>query len=514
MNPRPLPEVMRISQARLTAGLDRYARIDLDTHQQIFGAIQRMNARQLVEMVERVDIRGRGGAAFPFARKIRAVMDSATARRRKTVILINGTEGEPGSAKDKMLLLRSPYLVLGGALLACRALGGKEIVVGVAGTGPDGLVSRSVAEAAAAEPELKALVRVVEVPDRFVSGEGGALVNAVNGKPAIPPGRKRRASDAGVDGLPTLLSNAETFAQLAVLAMLGPDGYASIGTADEPGTVLLTVGGAVSRPAVVEVPSGVPLGVVLDICGAKVADGVLVGGYHGKWLPREVAYNVPVSRAGLAAAGGALGAGIVLPLGEGTCPVGEVARIARYLAKESSGQCGPCQLGLPGIARSLSALAEGSGGMDALDTARRAAGSVRGRGACSHPDGASRFVFSAIEVFTDDLAAHVFRGGCGRPVQGTLPLDGQDEARLAVDWTRCRGHGLCSRLVPELVQLDSQGFPVFLDMPVPFWLEQQAVQAVQMCPALALRLEPATPRAAPPALPPGGAPTVKGVLLS
>jgi NADH:ubiquinone oxidoreductase subunit F (NADH-binding)/ferredoxin len=413
-----------------------------------------------------------------------------------------------------MLLLRSPYLVLGGALLACRALGGKEIVIGVAGTGPDGLVARSVAEAAAAEPELKALVRVVEVPDRFVSGEGGALVNAVNGKPAIPPGRKRRASDSGVDGLPTLLSNAETFAQLAVLAMLGPDAYASVGTADEPGTVLLTVGGAVSRPAVVEVPSGLPLGVVLDICGARVGDGVLVGGYHGKWLPREVAYDVPVSRAGLAAAGGALGAGIVLPLGEGTCPVGEVARIARYLAKESSGQCGPCQLGLPGIARSLSALAEGSGGMDALDTARRAAGSVRGRGACSHPDGASRFVFSAIEVFTDDLAAHVFRGGCGRTVQGTLPLDGQDEAKLAVDWTRCRGHGLCSRLVPELVQLDSQGFPVFLDMPVPFWLEQQAVQAVQMCPALALRLEPATPRSAPPALPPGGAPNVKGVLLA
>jgi ferredoxin len=105
----------------------------------------------------------------------------------------------------------------------------------------------------------------------------------------------------------------------------------------------------------------------------------------------------------------------------------------------------------------------------------------------------------------------VFRGGCGRPVEGILPLDGQDEARLAVDWTRCRGHGLCSRLVPELVQLDSQGFPVFLDMPVPFWLEQQAVQ---MCPALALRLESAAPHRAPPALPPGGALNVRGVLLS
>src|SRR4029077_6018603 len=100
------------------------------------------------------------------------------------------------------------------------------------------------------------------------------------------------------------------------------DCYASIGTADEPGTVLLTVGGAVSRPAVVEVPSGVPLGVVLDICGARVADGVLVGGYHGKWLPREVAYDVPVSRAGLAAGGGARRGGGVVPLGGGTLPGG------------------------------------------------------------------------------------------------------------------------------------------------------------------------------------------------
>ena len=239
-----------------------------------------------------------------------------------------------------------------------------------------GGVAESVVAAAKAEPELRTLLRVVEVPDRFVSCEGGALVNAVNGKVALPPGRKRRASEAGVDGLPTLLANAETFAQLAVLALLGADGYASAGTTDEPGTVLLTVGGSASRPAVVEVPSGVSLGTVLDICEAKVADGVLVGGYHGKWLSPEAAYDVPVSRAGLEAAGGSLGAGIVLPLGEGTCAVGEVARIARYLAKESSGQCGPCQLGLPGIARSLSALAGGSGGMDVLDTARRAAGAV------------------------------------------------------------------------------------------------------------------------------------------
>jgi ferredoxin len=127
--------------------------------------------------------------------------------------------------------------------------------------------------------------------------------------------------------------------------------------------------------------------------------------------------------------------------------------------------------------------------VDAMDTARRAAASVRGRGACAHPDGVFRFVVSALDVFTDDLAAHLFRGSCGRPTRGVLPLSSAGpESRLTVDWTRCRGHGLCAYLVPELVQLDGQGFPEFLDVPVPFWLARQAEQAVEMCPALALSL--------------------------
>jgi ferredoxin len=122
---------------------------------------------------------------------------------------------------------------------------------------------------------------------------------------------------------------------------------------------------------------------------------------------------------------------------------------------------------------------------------------VRGRGACAHPDGVFRFVLSALDVFTDDLTAHLFRGSCGRPVQGVLPVPSEEgETRLTVDWTRCRGHGLCAHLVPELAQLDGQGFPVFLDMPVPHWLRTEAQQAVQMCPSLALKLTTPAPREA------------------
>ena len=478
--------VIRVGQARVTAGLDHRPRLDMASHRAVFGFPPALPAAELVAICEQVDLRGRGGAAFPVASKLRAVLTATGQGKRRSVVVVNCAEGEPGSAKDKMLLARAPHLVLDGAMVAASALHASEIVVAVAGDGPH---VRSVTDAVAADGALARKVRVVSVPDRFVSGESGALINAINGKPALPPGIKTRASDRGAHGMPTLLSNAETFAQLAVLAVLGPAGYATVGTAHEPGTVMLTVGGSVSRPAVVEAPYGVPLGHVLDVCGAQLPSAVLVGGYHGMWLPADVAYNALVSRAGLAVAGGTLGAGVVLVLGQDTCPLGEVTRVAGYLAMQSSGQCGPCKLGLPAVSRSLEAITVGAGGVDELDALRRATAGVRGRGACSHPDGAANFVASALDVFAGDLTEHRFRGTCGRPIRGFLPLpaDSRDK-RLRVDWTRCRGHGLCGRLVPELIELDEHGYPRVHQVPVPFWLSKDATQAVDMCPALALSL--------------------------
>src|SRR6202522_1237178 len=506
-NPAELdvPTIMRIGAARMTAGLDRLARLDLAAHNEIFGPLPRLSAEDLVAIASQVDLRGQGGAAFPFARKLKAVMDTARKTGQPTIVVVNATEGEPGSFKDKMLMIRSPYLILSGAALVAEAIGAEEIVVGVAG---DELANRSIEAAIAAEPGLRKLARVVQMPERFISGESGALIRGINGKRPVPPGRKVLASDFGVDDLPTLLSNASTFAQLAVLALLGPERFAAVGTPEEPGTVLLSVGGSAAHPAVIEAPIGVPLAAVLDICQAPAGDGVLVGGYHGMWLPAGTAYVVPVSREGLAAVGGTLGSGIVLPLGDGTCPLGEVSRGASYLAGESAGQCGPCKLGLPSIARALAALIDGSGGIEALDVARRSAAAVAGRGACSHPDGVTRFVLSALDVFTEDLAAHVFHSSCGRPVRGVLPLpsgpEQEEQEGLGVDWTRCRGHGLCAHLVPELIHVDAQGYPVMLNIPVPTWLEKDAEQAVHMCPALALRLTSVTPtptRTAPVSIP-------------
>ncbi|MGW0366934.1 NADH-ubiquinone oxidoreductase-F iron-sulfur binding region domain-containing protein [Streptomyces sp. NPDC002990] len=466
---------------RLLTGLDRFPRLDREAHLGAHGALPRCHPDELVRLADDIDLRGRGGAGFPFARKLRAVIRSARGRDGRTAVVVNGSEGEPGCLKDTALLLHAPHLVLDGALLSAAVLAAEDVVVAV--TRAD--VEQSVREAVAERGPSGRRVRVVRLPDRFVTGEGTALVSGLNGGAALPSGRTVRTSERGLNGVPTLLSNTETFAQLAVAARMGAPEYRTAGLAAEPGTVLLTVAGSM----VVETPTGTSLAYVLDLCGTGLGQGVLVGGYHGRWLDPGSARASEVSRRSLATFGAVLGAGAVLPLPEDTCPAGEVARVTRWMAGESAGQCGPCVRGLPGLADVLEQAVRG-GGRAALEAVEARLRAVRGRGACSHPDGTSHFVASALTVFPDEFRDHAVGSGCGRRVLGALPLP-EDEIpeRLVVNWTLCKGHGLCADVLPDVVRLDEDGFPALGSMPVPGRLRPKALRAVRRCPALALRIQ-------------------------
>jgi NADH:ubiquinone oxidoreductase subunit F (NADH-binding)/ferredoxin len=479
-----VPPVACFGEPRLTAGFDEYGRLDLAAHEDVHGPVDPLTVGGLIRLVDDIQLKGKGGAGFPFGRKIRAVLESSEKQDLPTVVVVNATEGEPASWKDKVLLTRAPHLILDGAALAAYALDAEEIVIGIADDG----VGEASLTAALNERRMPAPTSIVTVPHRFISGEGGALVRGINGEAHIPPGKKKRSSDSGVNDLPTLLSNAETYAQLALAARLGPYEYSAVGTSDEPGTVLLSVTGAAKRPAVVECPAGTSLADVLELCEVPPGPGVLMGGYHGKWISAEAAARAEVSRKGLTAVGGTLGAGIIVPLGHDTCPLGEAAQVVQYLANESAGQCGPCRLGLPDLSRTVDLAVAGGA---TADVVRAAAGVVKGRGACSHPDGTARFAVSALEVFAEDLAMHTTRDGCGRKVKGVMGLPNSPDVprvRLALDWSRCDGHGLCAYVVPEFIRLDGNGFPTFPPTPVPAWLEAGARKAVSMCPALALKL--------------------------
>jgi NADH:ubiquinone oxidoreductase subunit F (NADH-binding) len=386
---------------RLLGGLRRDGRArSLAEHAGLYGALPlELRPEELLDAIGRSGLTGRGGAAFPTGTKLEAVLG----RGRRPVIVANGAEGEPASGKDKSLLAYAPHLVLDGALLAARAVGANEIALAVTD-----VVRDPVRRALAERPRLRGVaVRVVVVPDRFVTGEETALVQFLNGGPALPTVTPPRPFERGVGGAPTAVLNVETLAHLALVARFGAGWFRSVGTREEPGSALVTISGAVRLPGVFEIELGMPLASLLSQAGAdRDAQAYLVGGYFGTWVGAREAEGLELSNASLAGVGASLGARAIVVLPADACGVAETARVARYLAEQSAGQCGPCVHGLASVAENLEQLARGARETPAQAILRRRLQQVRGRGACRHPDGASALVASALRVFAGELDRH------------------------------------------------------------------------------------------------------------
>ncbi len=357
----------------------------------------------LATLVERAGLTGRGGAGFPSARKLRGV-----AERGHGIVVGNGAEGEPLSDKDRTLLLTAPHLVLDGLELTARAVGSRQAYL-VTGR-PD--VARHLREQVALRRD-RVRVEVVEVEDRFVSGEESALVNLLNGRPGVPSDRSVRVYERGVRRRPTLVHNVETLAHIALLARYGAGWFTSVGTPEEPGTFLATVTGAVDRPGVCEAAYGVPLAALVEHAGAPAQgpQAVLVGGFHGAWVPGHQVAATRMTRSSLSAHHAAVGAGVVAVLGRDRCGLVESAGVASYLADQVAGQCGPCVNGMPRMADALTRLARRERTPGLVDEVERLRRLVVGRGACAHPDGTARFVASTMHVFAGEVAVHL-GGGC------------------------------------------------------------------------------------------------------
>jgi NADH:ubiquinone oxidoreductase subunit F (NADH-binding) len=365
---------------------------------------------ELIAAVDAAGLRGRGGAAFPTGTKLRAV----AAGTGPKVVVANGTEGEPLSEKDRVLLETNPHAVLDGLAAAVAAVGAGRAILCVA-RGQAGLLAGL--RRALAQRSDEVTVEVAETPDRYVTGQESALMAWLNGgdaRPSVGP----RPSERGVDGRPTLVDNVETLAHVGLIARRGPTWFRRLGLADEPGSALVTVSGGVQDPGVYEIPIGYPLADLLRHVGAEAIGAVLLGGYFGCWIDPSRVATATLSDAGLAPLGARLGCGVISVVPERSCALAEVTAVAAWYAANSSGQCGPCLFGLTDIARAVSGIMTGEPGAEAA--ARRWTAMVRGRGACGLPDGAAMFVESALVSLPAEVAAHG-RGGCGRPHGRHLP---------------------------------------------------------------------------------------------
>ena len=421
---------------------------DLAAHQARHGLLPyRGGAGRLITELQAAGLTGRGGAAFPAHRKLQAVFDAARATGRQPVVVANGAESEPVSDKDATLLWLAPHLVLDGLQLAAEAVGASRAVLyaGAADQGRNRGSLDSLRDALALRGAARldrVPVQLVQAPPRFLAGQETALISHLNGGPAIPAFTPPRPADRGLGNAPTLVSNVETLAHMALVARHGPDWFRAVGTPEEPGSMLCTVRRGDGAPRIIEVAIGTPLPALLGLASGQPQGqhergrqgAVLIGGYHGSWVPASLAATLTLDNASLAGADARVGAGIVITLPPGRCGLIETAEVVRYLALESAGQCGPCLNGLPRIAGGLAQIAGGRPRPGVRADVERWAGLVTGRGACHHPDGTARLVRSALAVFAAEADLHE-RGRCSAPRHADpfLPVP-QAAARTEADW--------------------------------------------------------------------------------
>lgn len=402
---------------RLLAGLPADgSAITRSDHERLHGPLPHLEATALMDELERSGLRGRGGADFPTARKLRTV----AAGRGPKAVVVNASEGEPASQKDKLLLARLPHLVIDGAVLAAEAIGAREVIFQIRGDAPEAISGMRGAVAVRSGDPAK--LRIVEGPGGYVAGEESAVMHFLNDGDPRPTFVPPRPYERGYRGRPTLVQNPETLAQVALIARYGAAWFRELGTHADPGSVLVTIIGAVTWPGVYELAFGTPMTELLAAAGgpAEPLQALLVGGYFGTWVDAARLAAITLAREELRMVGCALGSGVLFALGESACGLHESSRVARYLAGESAGQCGPCVYGLDAIAGGMEDLAAGVAPPDERHRILRWATEIRGRGACHHPDGAARFVESALEVFADDLDSHT-HGWCGALPAG-LPV--------------------------------------------------------------------------------------------
>ena len=228
----------------------------LGDHVRRHGDLPDTEARRIRSVVAESGLTGRGGAGFPTYRKLDAV-----ASGRRAVAIGNAAESEPASRKDRALLSHAPHLVLDGLQLAARAINAREAHVYVSSD------AAAAVHAALADRRDPLPVTVHIAADAFVAGEESAVVNAVGGGPPIPQDKAVRVIERGLHGRPTLVQNVETLAHLALIVRYGAEWFRRAGTADEPGTFLATLTGAVRTSGVYELPYGIRIGDVIAAAG-------------------------------------------------------------------------------------------------------------------------------------------------------------------------------------------------------------------------------------------------------
>jgi NADH-quinone oxidoreductase subunit F len=401
-------------------------------------AARRLSAEEIIVELEASGLRGRGGAGFPTGRKWRTVRDYCSNFERTSVV-VNAAEGEPGTFKDRTILLNDPYQVLEGALIAAVAVRADEIVVATKRA-----FSQQVDRLRAAIDEIKGAgwsdgieISIFEGPNEYLYGEETALLETIDGRyplPRIAPPYRRgvrevvesaadvetrsglsahvemAGPDAEAEAPPVLVDNVETLANVARILARGADWFRTEGTPVSPGTIVCTVTGSTVRSGVGEVIMGTPLRDVIEAIGGGPRPGrqirAVLPGVSATFI-EGAALDTPVSYEALSAIGSGLGSAGFIVFDDADDLVAVAAGVSRFLAVESCGQCSPCKLDGLRIAELLAKTAGGEGTTHDIDELRSRIAKVADGARCSLATQQQVIAGGLLSRFTDDVDTHV-----------------------------------------------------------------------------------------------------------
>ncbi|MDL2410060.1 NADH-quinone oxidoreductase subunit NuoF [Rhizobium calliandrae] len=378
---------------------------------------------EVIDLVKRSNLRGRGGAGFPTGMKWSFVPKRAD---KPKYLCCNADEGEPGTFKDRIIMERDPHQLIEGLAVSAYAIGAEIAYVYVRGEYVTAIrhLERAIAEA----DEKHYLGRGVLGSDfnfaihihcgagAYICGEETAMLESLEGKRAQPRLKPPFPAVAGLYASPTVINNVETLVCVPHIIMRGPDWFRGIGPDKSPGPKLYCLSGQVRGPGLYELPMGIPLRELVEDYGGGALPGrrikaVIPGGVSAPMIP-ERGLDVGMDFDSLAAAGSMLGSAGVIVIDDSTCMVKVATRIIEFFHHESCGKCTPCREGLDWVVKVLHRIEAGQGAPGDLDQLKALCKGIFGNTFCALGDGAAMGLRAALEHFEGEFVTHIEERRC------------------------------------------------------------------------------------------------------
>ena len=386
-------------------------------------ALREYKPGEVIEIVKKSGLRGRGGAGFPTGMKWGFVPKGSGA---PVYLCVNADESEPGTFKDRLIIEKDPHQLLEGAIISAYALGCHQAFIYIRGEFFYGaeVLNRAVSEAYAKGYLGKNILGsgfdldlfVHRGAGAYICGEETALLESLEGKRGHPRLKPPFPAVVGLYGAPTVINNVETLANVSHIINNGAEWYASIGVERNAGTRLFGVSGHVRNRGVFELPMGTSLReLIYEHCGgmrngAKLK-AIVPGGSSVPVLTADQV-DVALDFDSIAKAGSMLGSAGVIVMDDSTCMVKAALRISKFYAEESCGQCTQCREGTEWLHRILSRLENGNGKHGDLELMLDLCANMKGKTICPLSDAAAMPIESYIQKFYDEFAAHVLEQRC------------------------------------------------------------------------------------------------------